>query len=383
MSIKSVFAKKRILTILFFVSVFSSAQCIAQSMEIVRKRPPQLDLTSYQKIAIGDFVGPTGAKTTRAMDLADAITSRLFNSSSYEIIDRNALYQLLNSQRGSEITTITESTTASLSKMINSAVIILGRIQDEKVNKEQKSVDNSIIVNGCYKSYWYHVTGNITAQIKILDVKTGKMLFTNPVTQNIDFETKRECEPYRLSDDSSDLLKETLNKLADKIAQIAVPYDEKVNIPFENQAITIFKNPFKKLPNAIASFSVNDNDNGLAMLKAYVDDKSLKDNLKEKAIYNYGVGLFLSGQDDPAIEQLKLANTLGSMNATHMMEIVENERTYRNKLQSFKDKLAATVAAAKAAADASTATAAAAPPTPAATAPKAKKVTKPVKRTKP
>lgn len=326
-------------------SYFASNTCYAQfgtqTLNITRKRPPQLDLTNYQKIAIGDFVGATGGRTTKSMDLADAITSKLFNSGSFEIIDRNALYELLGSQRGSEIKTITESTTASLSRKINSAVIILGRIQDEKVTKEEKSQRNIIVVNGCGYNYWWHITGNITAQIKILDVKTGKMLYSNPVSQVVDFNTKSECTPYRLSDDVSDLLKETLDKLANKIMQIVVPYDEQLTIGFENQAVTVFKNPFKKLSAAISCFNANNPENGLSILKAYADDKSLKDNLKEKAMYNYGVGLFLAGQDDLGIEQIKQANAMGSPNATQMLELIESERIYRNKLQAFSDKLAA------------------------------------------
>ncbi len=316
-----------VLNSLFVIQLLINFSATSQSIiKVTKLRPAQLDLSAYQKIAIGDITGATGAKTERALDLADALTSELFNSKSFEIIDRNAINQILSSQKGSNIQTINETTTSILAKKISSAVLIVGRIQNDKVYKEEKNVRNIIVTDGCYNSYWWELSGDITVQLKIIDIKTGQMLFSNPVVKKINVETKRECNPYKLGD-LEPILRDGVKDLTREITKIFIPYGEVITLTFETPFL-VLKNPFKKLTIAIQSFEANNNALGLEILKAYADDNSLKESLHAKAVYNYGVGLFINGQYDFAAEKMQEAQKLGSLNAVQMLKRIETEKQY-------------------------------------------------------
>ena len=324
--------KTKLLIILLLAVSFCDAQ---NAIKVTKKRPPELDFSSYKQIAVGDIVGSSGVKTERSMDLTDALSSKLFNTNTFEIVDRNALTQILSSQRGTEIKMINEATTSALSKKLNGALLIVGRIQNEKLYKEQKSQDQSIVVNGCRTMYWWSVTGDMTVQLKILDIKTGKMVYNKPVVQNIKMETKQECERKSLGD-TEYLLQDAVTGLATEIAKIILPYDEDMTLTFEQPMITMFKNPFKKLKVAIQSFQGNDNATGIQILKSYADDTSLKPNLHPMAVYNYGVGLFIDNQYDLAATQFQTASTLGSLDAPAMTTKTQNERQYSRLMAKVK-----------------------------------------------
>lgn len=63
----------------------------AQTYVLTKNRVPQLHVKDYKQIAIGDIVCPNGVENERSLDLRDALTSKLFNSNTYEVMDRNAL----------------------------------------------------------------------------------------------------------------------------------------------------------------------------------------------------------------------------------------------------------------------------------------------------
>ena len=264
------------------------------------------------------------------MDLADALTSKLFNANAQEIIDRNALESILASQKTS-LTTINEASASALSKKLSSAIMIIGRIQNEKIYKEQKNTKNIIVSNGCSYTYWWELTGDITVQIKVIDIKTGKMLFSNPIVQPIKLETKRECSPTVLGD-TEPLLKDATDDLATAIAKLIVPYDEKLIINFEKPILSILKNPFKKLNAAVASFQSQNNDVGLAILKEYADDTKLKPETRAMALFNYGAGLFIAERYELSEEVLKAAAASGSLSAPALLSQIQIEKKHQKEL---------------------------------------------------
>ncbi|PSR52024.1 hypothetical protein AHMF7605_00045 [Adhaeribacter arboris] len=309
---------------LFFIHSLSvNAQ---STLIITKKRPAQLDIKAYKQIAIGDIVGPSGAKNEKSLDLTDDLTSKLFNSNTYEIVDRNALAQILSSQKNSEIKTINEGTAAALSKKLSSALLIIGRLQTETIEQKPMSQKQSIVVNGCNYEHWWEATGAVTIQLKIMDVKTGKMLFSKPVSAKTKHESKPACTPTSGFDPES-IAKNLIAELATEITKIVIPYEEKVQLTFDTPVITL-KNPFKKLGTAINYLKIGEHDKGLEILKAYADDTSLKENLRPKAIFNYGLGLYASEKYTEAQAQFKSALVLTPDNLSYkgMYDLIDKEK---------------------------------------------------------
>jgi len=288
---------------LVFTSYFFSAA--AQSFVLTKTRAPKVNVENYKQIAIGDIAGPSGSQTEESLNLSDELSSKLFNANVQEILDRNALEKMLASH--SKFTLGDEKTVAILKKKLNNAVLLTGRIQTKNISQEETSSKNIVVVNGCYYSYQWKAACEMTVQVKIVDVSTGKMLFNSPVTKKSSFQSKATCE-HTQKIEPSYMASETLKDVAAEITKLLVPYKEDVNIPFLTG--TLFKKPFKKIDQVIMNFRAGNFEDGLMILKAYAEDNSLKDKFKEQAYFNYALGLFCANQFAQAKTEMKKAISL-------------------------------------------------------------------------
>jgi hypothetical protein len=320
---------KQIFTaVLLLVVLQMTAQ---NSITIEKPRSPQIDLSAYKQIAVGDITGPTGMKTTRSMDITDALTSRLFNSKTYEVVDRNALAQILSSQKNTDIQMIDEKTTSALSKKMNSALLIVGRIQNDKADQNLYSEKQGIVVNGCSEQYYWAATGELSINIKLIDIKTGKMIFADKVVHAIKKTSEKKCTtPAKLNTDQ--ILQDAINLIVEDITRLILPYQEKIEVSFEKPMIT-FKNPFKKLGSAITFIDGGNYDEALSILKEYATDESLKDKLKPMAVYNYAVGLYCASKYPEAEAEVKKAISFGvlSSNYNYLLEKINDEKKLAGK----------------------------------------------------
>ena len=309
--------------------LFFYSSSYAQTYILVKTRPAQLNTSAYRQIAIGDIVSPSGNKSEASLNLSDAIAASLFKANAQEILDRNALEKILFTK--SELTAIDEKMLVQLKKKVNSALLITGRIQTSRVTQQQVSQQQGIVVNGCSYMYYWKATCNVTVQIKIIDISTGKMLYTGPIAQESVYKSREECSPSVARLDEVAILQTTTDSAASKVAHLVVPYSEKINLVFASG--NLLKHPFKKLDNALSNFEMNNNEAGLAILKNYTEDASLKDNFKAQAHYNYGLGLLITSRYEAAKEEFKDAFAIVADQAyQYWYSKVDEEKALDNKL---------------------------------------------------
>ncbi len=304
---KTRFSIKRLCTFGFgMLSMLSVINGSAQSYVLTKNRAPQLHVSEYKQVAIGDIVGPLGSKTEKSLDLTDDLTSKIFNSNVYEVIDRNALAQILSSQKASNISVIDEKTITSLSKQLKNAILITGRLQSDKIEQKSYTAKNGTCPGNA--SYHWEVTGETALQLKILDVNTGKMIFSNPITVPIKVKSTEECTITQKFD-LVPIVNKAFGELATEVSKQIIPYSEQINIVFD-KPLVIFKNPFKKLEQVVTFFNVGEFEKGVSILKEFATDNALKDNLKPKAHFNYALGLFCIKDYEQAKSELKMAISL-------------------------------------------------------------------------
>lgn len=319
--------KKIVLSLFLFQSFILNAQTYV----LTKNRAPQLHVKEYTQIAIGDIVGPNGIENERSLDLRDALTSKLFNSNTYEVVDRNALSQILSAQKKSEVKIIDEKIISALSKQLKSALLITGRVQTEKIEQKLYTSKNGTCPDNT--SYHWLVTGEVAVQVKIIDVNTGKMIFSAPVTVPVRVQSTETCQPaekFALKP----IVDKAFEALPGEVTKLITPYAEQINITFEGPAIVIFKNPFKKLNEVVSLFNTGEFDKGLDILKKYEEDNSLKDNLKSKAHFNYALGLFCINQYEQAKAELKKAISFDATTISYeaWYEKIDKEKEEDKKL---------------------------------------------------
>lgn len=313
-------------------AIFSAGtiSCFSQVFVQSRNREPQLHVSSYKQVAMGDIVGPIGVETERSLDFRDDLTSKIFNSNTYEVLDRNSLAQILSAQKNSAIKVIDENVVAALGKKLNEALLITGRMQTEKIDQKLYSSKNGTCAGNT--SYYWLVTGEVGVQMKIIDIKTGKMIFSGPVTKKINVQSKQTCE-ITSKFNTVPIIEEAFDGLSEEVAKLIIPYTEQITVTFIGPAITLFKNPFKKLDQTVAFFNAGDFQKGMEILKAYAADASLKDNLKSKAHFNYAMGFFCIEDYTQAKAELKQAMALNPTEAGYQqwVERIDKEIALNTK----------------------------------------------------
>lgn len=301
MSLKNAF-----ITVFTIIALSTNVWSQSYAYVLSKSRPAQLHIEQYKQIAVGDIVGPTGSKTEKSMDFTDALTSKLFNSSKYEVVDRNALADLV---KQGENGIIDEKTIKELKKQLKSAMLITGRVQSGKI--EQKLYSKADYTCPGNQTHYWHVTGEEVVQLKLLEVNTGKMFYSSPVTVPIQVRSTSTCE-VKNKFDVVPIQAKAFEQLTDEVVKLLIPYDEQIAINFKSPGIVIGKNPFKDLGQVISFFEIGDFDKGNMVLKRMAENNSLKKNQQSWAHYNYALGLYCAGQYEEAKTELKKAIELNT-----------------------------------------------------------------------
>lgn len=323
--------------ITLFLSLAVAGMLCAQEPYLVltTKRPPELEVGSYRQIAVGDITGPLGTKTELSMDLADALSTRLFSAQTLELVEKATLDKLLGEQKYRDLQTIDETTVKQINQKLNSALMITGRMQSDNLEQKLYSSSQGIVINGCATTYYYEVKGSLGMQVKIFDLKTGKLIYNEPVTIPIDLRTKEECTtPAKM--DVGEIRRQATRNLGEKIAQLVVPFDNRTTLKFFEPGF--LKSPFKQLREAVLLLQNNKYDQALAILKSYTEAKEVKQKHKPQAYYNYALGLVYTGKYEDAQSALEKVLSGGAAYAPAVRELniyIAAEQNAQRKLESM------------------------------------------------
>lgn len=322
---------------LLFAALLSGVLCTAQTTLILKKqRPPQLDVSTYRQVAVGDIVGPSGIKNEQSLDFTDALTSKLFNAKTLEVIDRATLDNIFGSQKRKDLQVLDEQAKQLLNKKLGNAIFISGRLQSQKLEQKLIYVDQSVVINGCNRTYYYEAKGNVTIQLKILDLKTGRMIYSDAVTVPVSKQTKEDCQvPEKLDLDA--ITRDAIMDLSSEAARLIVPYDFTLTLQFSDPGT--FKSNFKQLKDAIKLLQLNNYDAGLSILKGYTESNDIKDKLKPNAWFNYGLGLYYVGKNieaKTAFNQCAVANADYAKYVAEYLKLIDDEEAVGKKMDRMK-----------------------------------------------
>lgn len=323
--------------VVLFAALLTGVMCSAQPLLILKKqRPPLLDVSTYRQVAVGDIVGPSGIKNEQSLDFTDALTSRLFNTKTLEVIDRATLDNIFGSQKRKDLQVLDEQAKQILNKKLGNAIFISGRLQSPRLEQKLIYTDQSVVINGCNRTYYYEVKGDVTVQLKILDLKTGRMIYSDAVTVPVSKQTKEDCNvPQKLDIDA--ITRNAIKDLSDEVAKLVVPYDFTLTLQFSDPGT--FKSTFKQLKDAVSLLQLNNNDAGLTILKGYTESKDIKDKLKPNAWFNYGLGLLYTGKNveaKSAFNQCAVLNTEYAKYVAEFIRLIDDEETVAKKMEKMK-----------------------------------------------
>lgn len=86
---KATLSKWRICVVsLLLLTLFLVLSCGTSAMMLTVKRPAEVNLKGYSKIAVGDIADPNGRISQHSRDISEVLTSTLFDTKRFEVLDR-------------------------------------------------------------------------------------------------------------------------------------------------------------------------------------------------------------------------------------------------------------------------------------------------------
>jgi len=132
-------------------------------------------LKAYNKIALGYIVDEYGKADRHAKDFADEITTSLFESGRYEVLDRQNLNSIMSEHKLSLSGLIDENTVTELGKIIGAAALVFGRIQTDNYDEETSKADPwQDKKGGWHQTHYRKGTYALSVNLKIVDIMTAK-----------------------------------------------------------------------------------------------------------------------------------------------------------------------------------------------------------------
>ena len=324
MNFKKCFKVKLFLELLFFISLFLLIGCATTSLLITVERPAEVNLKKYKKIAIGDIVNSNGKIDKNSIDIADQITTTLFSSGRFNVLDRQHLERIIKEHNLTVSGFINESTAAEIGKFTGTAALVFGRIQNDKYNEETWRDEAQTDSDGKrHRRHHRKGTYNLIVNLKIIDIKTSEILATKTIASS-HTEKKSEDNKWPMDINKNVLYRKCIGDISGKFIKMIAPYKENVKATFQTD---------KMLPEinyAITQFKIGEWKEGLTVLEEATQKKDLEPSIRAKAYYDLGLAQMYYFNYEESIENLKKA-----------LKINPNSNTYESaviKAKSEKEK---------------------------------------------
>ena len=294
---------KKLLIIKFCVIILLMAAC-SPSIHLNVKRPAKVNLSEYKTIAVGDFTGERNRRSLYSVSIEEAITYQLFRTGAFDIVERRNLDLLLEEHNLSLSGLVDDGSTVEIGQLLGSAVLVFGRIAENDYQEETSRSDQQEDTDG-NKYYVNYRSGryNLAINIRIVDVSTGRILFTQTFKSSKTTRTQAKDEAAPRIDRNK-LFNECVNEISAQFAKKIAPYEERVRVSFEKDR------NLPELDLAIAQIRVDDWDDAIHTLRSATMKPEIDDDTRAKAFYNYGLVIMYYGKYDEAVEAFRRAMQL-------------------------------------------------------------------------
>lgn len=327
---KNKLVKAVLYTILILTLILNG--CGTTSMYIKVKRPAEINLKGYQKIAIGDIVNQRNRVDQHSNDISDELTTTIFKSGYFEVLDRQHLQKILEEHSLNQTGLIDETTAPQIGNIIGTAVLVFGRIQndryEEKTSQDEPKKDKKGKVT---QKFYRNGEYNMSVNLKVIDIETSKILAVKTINSrqtNRTSAVNKDAPPI----DKNSLYRRCMSDISAQFIKVVSPHDATVKAEFETD------DKLPEVEQAITMFKIGEWDDGLNLLQKATEKTGLENEVKAKSIYNLGLAQTYSGDFANALENLKKALLLDPESSRYQ-HAIQNVKAEQEKAERLKEQL--------------------------------------------
>lgn len=273
------------------IAIFALAGC-GPSVRVPITRPAEINLKGINKIAIGEIKGNIG------QSVADLITSRLFESGRFEVVDRENLDRLMSEHRLSLAGVIDKDTAAQVGKLSGASALIFG---NSNVNYNQRSWRSKLYQNkdgSTYRFFYKEGKAKMNTNLRVVDLATGKILAVKSISE-VGRSEVGDKNRWPEDVDRQAVISKAAHKTVNVFMKMIAPYTVYVSVNFEST----------KTPAGESGVKFAKNGMWAEALEQFKLAAKSSPNRAE-AWYNLGLGYEYNYEYDEAIKALKKANQI-------------------------------------------------------------------------
>lgn len=323
------FLNKKLILSIVAVCALSSLlliSCGTSKVLLNVKRPAEINLKGFKKIAIGSI---TGGQGNHASDISDGITTKLVESKNFEVLDRQNLQKILDEHKLTMDGIVDPNGAAELGRFIGSAALVFGRVQTDKYKEEVTEDKPWSGQDGSYhKTIRRSGEYDIIVHLQVVDIQTSKILGVKDIPVSYTVQTTADnAVPDAISVDN--LYTSALQQICGTFMKLVAAYDVQVSAEFETD---------KQLPevdNAIAQYKIGETNEAVKIFEEASKKEISDPKVKAKAIYNLGLAQMYSGIYDESAANLKKAYAMNA--STRYEEAIQQckeEKAQADKLKA-------------------------------------------------
>ncbi len=213
---------------IFFIllsALFLITGCPPPSVLVPVTRPAEINLRGINKIIVGDITGTGG------QEIADLLTSELFKSGKFEVLERANLDKIMKEHSINLSGAVDEKTAAEMGKLIGASTLILGNVSQYKYDQKMTYSEWKDKEDKSHRTYTKTGTARVIATFRVVGLTTGKMLAVKTVEKEVTRQTRADDgEPEDPHKDEA--MRTTVNETVAAFIKTIAPYTDYVNIVF-------------------------------------------------------------------------------------------------------------------------------------------------------
>ncbi len=279
------------------------------SIVVKLKRPAEVNLKRYKKIAVNAIAGQYEPNEPEALNLTDDITVNLVESQLFEIVDRQNINTIMQEQNLGQSGVVDETSAVAIGKVIGPAAMIFGRIQNNNYKEDVTKGDSYVDQKGMTQTRYVR-RGNLTygVNLKLIDIETSKIIAIKSIDGSSST-SQTGSSYYSVPSINQDQLRnQCRSKVVEKFMKMVAPYIVSKTIFFEKDG------KLPELTQALNLIKIQEWDEAIKVLEECSHKMDLEPKVKAKAIYNYGAILEAKERYEEALNLYKEAMKLGPTN---------------------------------------------------------------------
>lgn len=211
---------------LFCICIIFFLSSCAPSIRVPILKPAEINLRGINNIAIGNISGNIGPS------VADILTSRLFESEKFTVVDRQNLDRIMREHQLNLSGAVDQETAAKMGELTGAACLIIGNARMKYRLNRRKGKARKDKEGKWHQTHKVEGIAKVISTLKVIGLTTGKILAVKTIKKEAS-DSDWETDSWPADPDKDSIVSSAVNDMIDAFMKMIAPYTVYIKVKFE------------------------------------------------------------------------------------------------------------------------------------------------------